>query len=149
MDIYEIQEHFKSLDVEKEIAYAIEDKKNELSQQQRIQMQKGKNALGKDIGKYKSAAYARLKAQLGINPFFRSGFKDLLLTGDTQRQIFVDARNDGVVIDSAADPIKVKAIIEREGEDVFGLNDESTTEFVVNHLDEAATNRITNFLYGQ
>jgi len=81
---------------------------------------------GTKIGKYKSEKYAAKK--LAQNPLAGSGNVDLKLTGEYHEELFVDVREQTLVIDSAASADKIENIIGKYG-DPLGLNETSLNEY--------------------
>ena len=121
------------------------DTRNELTAAQRNQMLHGERSSGKKIGKYKNPDYAVKKYQM--NPLAGLGFKDLKLEGDFHKEIIVDVRQNAVVFGSADE--KTSDIIEREGDNIFGLTKERAAEHGANYLAEAANNRIKKIINGE
>lgn len=93
---------------------------------QRQQMLKGLKSDGTLIGKYRSQTYANKKASM--NPLAGQGNVDLKLTGSFYNEIFTDVRSDSIVVDSADQ--KSAALQEKYGETIFGLDDDSKSEYV-------------------
>jgi hypothetical protein len=119
MNIDQLISNVESLDIKGLIRESVDENRDELIRLQKDQMLHGYDSLGKRIGKYKNKKYAIKKHAL--NPLPGLGFKDEKLTGSFQNEIFIDARNEGVVFSSLDE--KTPDIIDREGENIFGLNE--------------------------
>jgi hypothetical protein len=90
----------------------------------------GLNALGEQIGKYRNPAYARRKN--AMNPLPGFGIPDLKLSGAFHRQVYAETRGDKVILDST-DP-KTQKLVDKYGEEIFGLNKVSKIEFIKESL---------------
>lgn len=140
--ISDIKERVTKLDVSEVIENAIIDTQKDLVKYQKEQMLHGVRKSGKKIGKYKSPAYAKKKFQM--NSKAGLGNKDLKLTGDFHSRVLVDVRGKEVIV-SSDDP-KTEKIVEREGDDIFGLSKEFAKQYSNNELAEAAIVRFKNQL---
>lgn len=119
------------------IGESIEETREQYKDMQREQMLTGEGKKGK-IGKYRSNSYAARKEL--INPKAGFGNVDLKLTGSFYNEIFVDVRTNTVVVDSADE--KAGSLIEKYGEDIFGLNPENQSDYSKNKMGPVATGKI-------
>lgn len=124
MDINQLISNLRKVDFKEAMEIAINSNPGLYAQAQRNQMLRGERNNGKKIGKYKSKAYTEKK--YALNQLAGKGYKDEKLTGEFHRLIFVEARR-GVVVFSSSDT-KTNDIMNRDGEDIFGLNKESVAE---------------------
>ncbi len=138
----DLVKNFKTLDIKQEIQVAVEKTASALADKQREQMMLGLRSTGKKIGKYVSDSYAKMKYELSSLAGY--GWKDEKLTGEFQAGIGVEAREDGIVFFSA-DP-KSHDIVEREGEDIFGLTKDRAAEYSREHLAKQANEQILKHL---
>lgn len=144
LSITDLKNNFKKLDIQLEVQIGIEETSNIIADYQRNQMMHGLRSTGKKIGKYKSKYYAKKKfAQSQLAGY---EYKDLFLEGDFQSDIIVDAQEDGIVISSA--DLKTSDIVEREGEDIFGLMRENIDEYSNEYLADVVTNNIIKRIHG-
>jgi len=117
---------YQSLNIDQLAVEAIEETREQLLDIQRDQLLHGEKKDGTKIGKYKSEKYAAKK--LAQNPLAGSGNVDLKLTGEYHEELFVDVREQTLVIDSAASADKIENIIGKYG-DPLGLNETSLNEY--------------------
>jgi len=122
----QLMNRFKTLDIDKLAREAVEETRKDLLDIQRDQLLHGEKKDGTKIGKYKSEKYAAKK--LAQNPLAGSGNVDLKLTGEYHEELFVDVREQTLVIDSAASADKIENIIGKYG-DPLGLNETSLNEY--------------------
>jgi len=127
----------EALRFEPAIADAVDETKEQFKDIQREQMLEGEGKSGK-IGKYRSKSYAARKVLINPKPGF--GNVDLKLTGAFQNEIFVDARDNSVVIDSADE--KAGALIEKYGKNIFGLNQVNKASYSKNVMGQVVTRKI-------
>lgn len=124
-NVYDFLEMFKKIDIKDEILFALEDNAADYTQRQREQMLKGERGDGKKIFRLLTGSdeysdqYAKKKGKK--KPI------DLHATGDFQSEIFMDVRDEELFIDSA-DP-KSGMLQKDYGDQIFGLQDEATSEF--------------------
>lgn len=118
--LLELRKRFESLNIDQLAKESVEETKQELINTQRDQMLHGEKKDGSKIGTYKNKIYAARK--FAQNPLAGIDNVDLNLTGEFQEEIFVDVRQQTLVIDSAANYEKVAKIFEMYG-DPFGLNE--------------------------
>lgn len=130
------------INVRQEVEDAFLQKRDILIKLQRVQMLMGERSDGQKIGKYNNIPYA-IKKQ-SINPL--AGFRavDLRLTGAFHAGIFADVRSNSVVLDSADE--KAGDLINKYGEEIFGLNDKNAAEFSKKHLQPTTVKNIKNKL---
>lgn len=103
------------------IPNSVKRTQQELEDTQAFQMQLGKTVDGLDIGVLKNPAYGRRKKRRGgIAP---EGMVDLRDTGAFQEGIRAQIVNDGIFLDSVDK--KRDDLVEKYGEDIFGLNEDS------------------------
>lgn len=121
-----LYERIQSLNIDQLAKEAVEETRDQLLDIQRDQLLHGEAKDGSKIGKYKNPKYAAKK--LAKNPLAGSGNVDLKLTGEYHEELFVDIRQQTLIIDSAADPDKVANINEMYG-DPLGLNKTSLNEY--------------------
>lgn len=117
---------YQSLNIDQLAIEAVEETRDQLLDIQRDQLLHGERKDGSKIGKYKSESYAAKK--LSQNPLAGSGNVDLKFTGEYYQELFVDIRNETLVIDSAASVDKINSIIDKYG-DPLGLNEVSLNEY--------------------
>lgn len=117
---------FESLDIDQLAVEAVEETREQLLDIQRDQLLHGERKDGNKIGKYKSEQYAAKK--LAQNPLAGSGNVDLKFTGEYHEELFVDIRDETLIIDSAASQDKIENIIDKYG-DPLGLNETSLNEY--------------------
>lgn len=113
------------------------DTSDDLVRLQRFQLLSGKDSEGDIIGIYRSDAYAFKKFQMNPLPGFRK--MDFRLTGDFYKGIFADPREKTVVIDSSDE--KTDKLLEINP-DIFGLHKENASEYSLQYLGPAVTQRI-------
>lgn len=100
---------------------ALDRVKSEIEDVQKFQMQLGQDANGGAIGVLRNVAYGRKKKQKGgIAPL---GAVDLRDTGAFQDAIDAQIVPGAILLDSS-DP-KTSELIEKYGEEIFGLNEDS------------------------
>lgn len=117
---------------------AVVETTDDMKRLQRFQMLTGEAADDTKIGKYRNPVYAKQK--FAQNPLAGLGNVDLRLKGDFYREILVDARVNSVVIDSADE--KTQALINKYGEEIFGLNTEFSSEYATQHMGPVASDTI-------
>ena len=93
------------------------------------QLLSGRDSKRETLMHYRSAAYAEFK--LSLNP---AGVTDLHLTGQFYRGFFMDASKFPVVIWSKDQ--KVFELTQKYGDDIFGLNKQSLSDFAKDILPE-------------
>lgn len=124
--LFELRKRFENLNIDQLAKEAIKETREQLIDIQKDQLLHGERKDGSKIGRYKNSSYAAKK--FSNNPLAGSGNVDLKLTGEYHEELFVDVREQTLVIDSAADPDKVASIIEKYG-DPLGLNEQSLDEY--------------------
>jgi len=130
--------NLSSVDFNNIIEESITDTSQQLVQAQRNQMLHGKNVFGELIGKYRSEPYARKKYKM--NSLAGFGNVDLRLENNFQKDIFVDPRDNSVVIDSGNE--KTEKLIEKYGKEIFGLNKDYASGYSTNDMGPVATKKI-------
>lgn len=131
-------QNLRAVDFNEVLEGSVTETAPKLIQAQRDQMLHGKKADGELIGKYRNPLYAKKKYEM--NPLAGFGNVDLRLKNEFQREIFVDARERSVVIDSGNE--KTASLIKKYDENIFGLNKDYTGEYAVNDMGPAATKKI-------
>lgn len=116
---------FEQLNTDEIAVDSIDATKDEIKVKQKDQLLHGLRPDGSKIGKYRSNKYATKK--YALNPLAGIGNVDLKLTGDLHREIFVDVRDNTLVIDSADE--KTGSLINKYG-DPFGLGSERRAEYI-------------------
>lgn len=117
---------FEALDPVEVIGDAIQATAAEAKNLNREQLfLRGEKADGTRLKDYKSDKYARRKYAMNPAPGF--GVPDAYLTGELQRELFIDVRSDTVVFDSTSP--HAAFMIERDGPAVFGLTDDSKEKY--------------------
>lgn len=126
MDIFELQEKYRSFDVEKALymATSSRDFLLEVVQANIHQLKLGLRADGERIGEYRNEAYAKKKAQM--NPAAGYGNVDLIYKGDFSKGIFAQAEGDLIEISSTDE--KTADLESRYGDSIMGLMDESISD---------------------
>jgi hypothetical protein len=129
------------LDLQNEIQQSLIDTRDVYIAQQKDQMVHGKNKNGTLIGKYRNPAYAAQKFSQNSLAGFRN--VDLKLTGAFHRGIFVEVRDDELIIFS--EDKKAGMLEDKYGDEIFGLSKKYKIPFVdANRI--AFYNRIKNLL---
>lgn len=137
-----LKRKFQQLDVRTLVMYSVDETAKQFIMMQQLQMITGYNSLGKRIGKYRNKVYAQKKYTQ--NPFAGYGNVDLRLTEAFQRDIFIDVRDMGVVIDSGDE--KTEKLIEKYGREIFGLNKKSATEYSQLYLKKEFIRQVRDYL---
>lgn len=122
------------------IAQSIDATRFDLIKFQKFQMLLGYKADGTRIGKYKNRAYAAMKFR--ENPLAGIGYVDLRLEGYFQDDIFVDTRDNSVVLSSMDE--KANSLMHKYGNNIFGLNDPTASEYSIMYLQPEGVNQIKN-----
>lgn len=105
---------------------AIEETKQEAIALNRIQLfQRGEKADGTRLKPYKSPAYARKKHAMNPQPGY--GQPDAYLTGELQKEMYVDVRGDVAIFDSMSD--HGTFMEKRDGKAIFGLSEDSKEKY--------------------
>lgn len=99
MVIDKLIENIEAIDFNEIIEVSVDQTAKQFIETQQDQLQHGINSRGEKIGKYRNPAYARIKNAMNQLPGL--GVPDLKLKGDYYREMFIDARANFVVIDSA------------------------------------------------
>ena len=109
--------------IDKIIKDAAERNNDELADIQTDQMQKGKNAIGGNIGSLRSPSYGqRKKNRGGRAPFLQVDLKN---TGKFQRGVFAKVAATGILLDSSdSKTSELKEKYDKNGS-IFGYNEDS------------------------
>lgn len=83
----------------------------------RAAWEKGERPAGGRIGRYASESYARKKASMNSKP--GTGWVDLMLTHETEREMF--AQSEGGVIEIASGSAVSPSLEEKYGETIYGI----------------------------
>jgi len=124
--LLQLKKRLEALKVDRVSQDSMEAVSNQLADRQRDQMLEGKNRKGARIGRYRNPAYARMKEVMNPLPGF--GVPDLRLTGEFYKQVYVDVRDNTVIIDSTDE--KTQSLVNKYGEEIFGLNENTKAEFI-------------------
>lgn len=131
--------NLKKINIKETIEEVMVEDVNALAAAQRDQMLHGERSTGKKIGKYKNKKYAAMK--YAMSPLAGNGYKDLKLTGSFQDLIIAEPRSTGVVFtsndthtDAVTGDSKLDSILNREGEDIFGLNKKYAAQYATKSL---------------
>jgi hypothetical protein len=116
--------------IDKVITESMEEVAPLITDRQRDQWIQGLNSKGQKIRRYRSASYAKLKH--AMNPVAGLGFWDLDLTGQFKKETFTEIRGDKVIIDSTNE--KTQSLVDRAGEEIFGLNKPTKKELINDDL---------------
>lgn len=117
-----LRDAWKNFDIVQEVSDIAAVHEKEIADLNRQQLyEKGEDSTGRKLKKYKRPRYARVKHEMNPKPGY--GNPDFFLTGEFQKSIFADVRDRSIIMD-AADP-KVEFLVNRDGEVIFGLQDES------------------------
>ncbi len=120
-----LHDNWAGFDLIEETIHVAENNEKVIADFNRVQLyEKGETVDGKKLKKYRNAKYARVKNSM--NPLPGLGNPDFYVTGEFQKSIFADVRGKSIILD-AADP-KVEFLVERDGEGIFGLQDESKVQ---------------------
>lgn len=125
----------EQIDLNQAISEAIDATAKQFIDEQKDQLLHGINSAGDPIGQYKNKRYALMKN--AMNPIPGFGVPDLRLKGNFYGGLFIDARNDRIVVDSADE--KAKYIYQRYG-DVLGLSGQFQDQYVRVFRPEAVRN---------
>lgn len=154
MDIDAMISRMQKAKVKDIVRESVHETRMDLVKIQRLQMLHGENSLGHKIGIYASAKGKKKKATYGtyamkkhiMNALPGLGFVDLRFTGDFYREIFIDDRDNYVVIGSADS--KTGDLVKKYGEEIFGLNDTWSIEYSVHYLGPMITEQFKKILQG-
>jgi hypothetical protein len=117
-----IEERWKSINLQDQVAEIASDNENAIAEYNRKQLyEQGEKADGSKLKKYRNPKYARVKHELNPKPGL--GNPDFKVTGEFLKSIFADVRGHSLILDAA--DYKVEFLINRDGEDIFGLQDEN------------------------
>ncbi len=130
MTIKGLYDKIKKVDTELVIQDSMEEVSPLITDRQKGQMLEGVNSKGARIGRYRSGAYAQMKA--AMNPIPGFGVPDLLLTGQFYKSIFTEVRGDKVLTDATDE--KTQSLVNKYGEEIFGLNKATKSELIKGDL---------------
>lgn len=116
----------RQIDMERTVSDTMHATQGELVDAQQEQMLGGKDSEGERIGKYKNKYYRRKK--FNMNPLAGYGNVDLRLTGEFYRNIKIFWFSSSFFFESTDE--KNDRLVEKYGEDVFGLNKKSRKGYV-------------------
>lgn len=124
-NVYDFLETFKKIDLKDEVQFALLDTRDTYSELQREQIVSGKRSDGENIFNLETGSdeYSPQYAK-------RKGFKkpiNLRDTGDFTDSIFMDVRDEELIIDSADE--KSGMLQKRYGDQIFGLDDKPGEHF--------------------
>lgn len=134
--VQDMLDSIRSIDILFEASEALNDTRNEYINKQRDQLFTGKKEDGREILPAYSPRTVAIKKKKN-QPTDRVTLKD---TGDFYAEIFLDTRETEFVIDSA-DP-KAGQLIEKYGENIFGLSEPNQEEYINNHLEGSFVERV-------
>jgi hypothetical protein len=141
MTIDRLLNNARALNLASIVQDSVEAQKGKLIQLQRLQMLTGYKSDGKRIGKYRNDRYAVEKAI--ENPLAGLGWVDLKLEGYFQADVFVEVRESQELIFGSVNE-KTPKLVEKYGDDIFGLKQDNRADFANNYLKPEATTRIIN-----
>lgn len=117
---------FRSLNPVQLIADAAEQEVTTAANLNRDQLfREGVKADGERMHPYRSREYAAMKHEMNPQPGF--GNPDAYLTGEMQRQLYVEIRGDKAVFDSPSE--HARKMEARDGKAIFGLTESSDAKF--------------------
>jgi len=117
----ELAEKAKKIDVQKLALEVVKASSGLIKSRLQEQLTVGENGESRDIGKYKSQRYARLKRNMGSQAPF--GTVDLKYSGNLYKQLEVAISADKVSIDSAVSYSKYQ--IERYGKSIYEIQEDN------------------------
>lgn len=123
--ITRLKGNIQRLDIDSAIAEAVFETQKPLVFLQQDQMIHGLRSTGRKIGKYRNKKYSSKKYQQSRRAGF--GFIDEFLTGGFQSEIFVKVKKRSIEFSSSNS--KTKKIIQRDGEDIFGLTPDRLAKY--------------------
>lgn len=124
-----------AFDLDFEAEEAINDTAEAYTNLQREQLFSGENEKGEKILPEYAARTIAIKNKKG-QPTDRVTLKD---TGAFYRDMFIDARKDEYIIDSADE--KSASLQKKYGVEIFGLNEQNQTAYVENNLEPVFLDR--------
>lgn len=144
MDIDQLINNVKKIKPLQIIKDSMAATESRLIEAQQLQMLSGKTSEGKLIGKYKNPKYAIKK--FNMNSYAGFGNVDLRLSGEFQRNTKVYFFSTAVIFKSTDQ--KTPKLVDRYGEQIFGLNADNIKFYSFNYLTPEANKRFTNALHG-
>lgn len=130
----------RQINLRDEVPKIIEESKEKIEAFNQMQLYSGLDSKGNKIRSYRNKSYAYKKST--INPKPGLGTPDLKLTGKFYRGMKVIVTSSTFEVDSVDG--KTSDLIEKYGEGIFGLTEESKTEYAQNTLFEGIKNYITS-----
>lgn len=122
-----MRDRVQSIDLQKiGVKIVVESKPELISKNKEQLMNEGVDSLNKKLRRYASNSYAARKNKL--NPFPGFGTPDLYRTGAFQRG-FLLKLNTSNTFEIYSTDSKSKMLTEKYGKDVFGLTEDSKTEY--------------------
>ena len=125
MDLLDLQRKLKRLDTDELINRAVLDNKEEILDLNTAQLSKGKDSLGNLLDAYASDAYAEFKRVVKGSQAPK-GTPDLKLEGDFYRGFTLIVEGQDYRVTSNDD--KTGALVEKYGQEIFALSEESLQE---------------------
>lgn len=117
--VLDVIDNLEALDIHRESKIAVGKTTEAMIALNKEQLEAGYGADGKRIGRYRSQVYAQMKN--AMNPLPGLGNVDLILTGAFSDSFQVDVNGDE--IERIATDSKTDVLIDKYGDDVFGLTD--------------------------
>ncbi len=114
----------------------------ELKQAKKDEFKRGEKPDGSNIGEYKSTSYRIFKQQK--NPLAR-GKVDLILTGSFTNRIFTKKIGNNTYIFDSSDT-KATDLFDKYGQDLKGLNQDTTNEIESESIAEELKAKLKEFL---
>lgn len=121
-----MKKRFQAVSLDKQVQETVEETKDSIQLLQKDQLLRGLNSKGEKIGRYRSNKYARVKNEM--NPLPGLGIPDLKVTGSFHTKISTTVTPDTFKSDSSDS--KAPNLKEKYGNDIFGLTDESKSEYI-------------------
>lgn len=119
-----LTENFRRMDIKAAATGALRATSEAMLDRNRRQMIEGKGRV-KNIGRYRSRDYARMKN--GMSSAAGFGNVDLRLTGSFQDRMKMSVTGESIVIDSSDS--KSSDLVAKYGEQIFGLNVRNKSEY--------------------
>lgn len=129
-----------SVNLAKEAMFVIAETQNEIADLQREQLMSGETKTSQKIKpKYRNPYYAKKKADR--NPLAGYGTPDLKNTGEFHAGIFVKLVGDEAYEITSKDS-KTSDLVAKYGPEIFGMNNESKTEYNTKTMQPMLVGRI-------
>lgn len=119
-------EKFRKIDVKESVIEAFNKTEDTYTELNLIQMLHGKTRDGQPIGEYHSEVYAQAKNR--YNPLPGFGVVDLRITGAFYGGVFARIQGQSIFMNSS--DFKTPKLLNKYGERIFGLTEESKQKYI-------------------